>query len=66
MLAAIPDLQAVEAPKEITAGPEYGLAILKGAVIQSDDFALYVLSPAGQQVLVRFSFAPVGLPTPER
>jgi molybdate transport system substrate-binding protein len=66
MLTAVPDLQAVEVPKEIAAGPEYGLAILRDANPRAADFALYVLSPGGQQVFAEFGFAPVGLPTPER
>jgi molybdate transport system substrate-binding protein len=65
MLSAIPDLQVVEPPKEITAGPEYGLAVLKGADPRTDDLALYMLSPEGQQVFAQFGFAPVVLPTPE-
>ena len=62
MLSAIADLQVVDVPKAIAAGPEYGLATLKGA----DDFALFMLSPEVQQVFAQFGFAPVGLPTPER
>jgi ABC-type molybdate transport system substrate-binding protein len=65
MLAAVPDLQVVEVPKEIAAGPEYGLAILKDAAPHSDDLALYMLSPEGQQVFAQFGFAPIGLPIPE-
>jgi ABC-type molybdate transport system substrate-binding protein len=66
MLSAIADLQAVEVPKEIAAGPEYGLAILKGAAPRAEDLALYMLSPEGQQVFAQFGFAPVGLPAAER
>ncbi len=65
MLSAIADLQVVGQPKEIAAGPEYGLAVLKGADPRTDDLALYMLSPEGQQVFAQFGFAPVGLPTPE-
>ena len=64
MAKAVPGLQAVEPPKEIAAGPEYGLAILKGADPRTDDLALYLLSPDGQQVFAQFGFAPVGLPSP--
>jgi ABC-type molybdate transport system substrate-binding protein len=66
MLSLAPDLQVVEVPKEIAAGPEYGLAILKGSNPRAEDLALYILSPEGQQVLAQFGFAPVGLPTPEK
>jgi molybdate transport system substrate-binding protein len=65
MLSAIPDLQVIEPPKEIAAGPEYGLAVLKGADPRTGDLALYMLSPEGQQIFAQFGFAPVGLPTPE-
>ena len=61
----VPDLQTVQMPKEIAAGPEYGLAVLKDADPRADDLALYILSPEGQQVLAQFDFAPVGLPAPE-
>jgi molybdenum ABC transporter molybdate-binding protein len=66
MLTAVPDLQVVAVPKEIAAGPEYGLAILKGADPHTADLALYLLSPEGQQIFAKFGFAPVGLPTPEQ
>jgi len=66
MAKAVPDLQAVEVPKQIAAGPEYGLAILKGADPGAEDLALYMLSPEGQQIFAQFGFAPVGLPLPEQ
>jgi molybdate transport system substrate-binding protein len=65
MQSAVADLQVVEVPKEIAAGPEYGLAILKGADPHTGDLALYMMSPEGQQLFAKFGFAPVGLPTPE-
>jgi molybdate transport system substrate-binding protein len=66
MLGAMADLQAVEVPKEIAAGPEYGLAVLKDANPRAEDLALFMLSPEGQQIFAQFGFAPVGLPTPEQ
>jgi molybdate transport system substrate-binding protein len=62
MANAVPEVQAIEVPKEITAGPEYGLAVLKGADPRAEDFALYLLSPEAQHVFSQFGFAPVGLP----
>jgi molybdenum ABC transporter molybdate-binding protein len=62
MRAAIPDIEAVEVPATIAASPEYGLAVLKGAAPHTADLALFMLSPAGQQVFARSGFAPVGLP----
>lgn len=64
MEKAVPDAVAVAVPKEIAAGPEYGLAILKGAGPHAADLALYMLSPEGQQIFAQFGFAPVGLPAP--
>jgi molybdate transport system substrate-binding protein len=64
MQSAAPDLQVVEVPKEVAAGPEYGLAVLKDANPRAGDLALFMLSPEGQQVFAQFGFAPVGLPAP--
>jgi molybdenum ABC transporter molybdate-binding protein len=65
MAKAVPEAQAVAVPNEIVAGPEYGLAVLKGANPRAEDLALYMLSPEGQQLFAQFGFAPVGLPAPE-
>jgi ABC-type molybdate transport system substrate-binding protein len=65
MQAQVPDVRMAQMPKEIAAGPEYGLAVLKGADPHAGDLALYILSPEGQQIFAQFGFAPVGLPTPE-
>ena len=62
MQSQVPAVQTVAIPKEVAAGPEYGLATLKGAAPQTEDLALYILSPEGQQILAQFGFAPVGLP----
>jgi molybdate transport system substrate-binding protein len=60
------ELQVAEVPREIAAGPEYGLAVLKGAGPGATDFALFMLSPDGRQILSRDGFASVGQPTKER
>lgn len=65
-LSQMPELQVAEAPREIAAGPEYGLAVLKGSDPRTADFALFMLSPAGQQIFAQYGFAPVGLPAPAR
>jgi ABC-type molybdate transport system substrate-binding protein len=62
MAKAVPDIVAVDVPKNIAAGPEYGLAVLKGADPRAEDLALYMLSPEGQQIFAQSGFAPVGLP----
>jgi molybdate transport system substrate-binding protein len=64
MQSQVPDVQMVAVPKEVATGPEYGLAVLKGADPHAEDLALYMLSPEGQQIFAQFGFAPVGLPTP--
>jgi molybdate transport system substrate-binding protein len=64
-LSQMPELQVAEVPSEITAGPEYGLAVLKGADRGALDLALFILSPDGQRILSQFGFAPVGLPASE-
>ena len=65
-VSQMPELQVAAVPREIAAGPEYGLAVLKGANPGAADFALLMLSPDGQQILSRYGFAPIGLPASER
>ena len=60
------ELQVAEVPHDIAAGPEYGLAVLKGADPRASDLALLMLSIDGQQIFYRYGFAPVALPTLER
>jgi ABC-type molybdate transport system substrate-binding protein len=65
LVPQLADVQFVEPPREIAAGPEYGLAVMKNADPHTADLALFMLSPEGQQVFAQYGFAPVGLPTPE-
>jgi len=65
LVKAVPDVEALAVPRQITAGPEYGLAILKGADPRAEDLALYMLSPEAQQIFAKHGFTPVGLPTPD-
>jgi molybdate transport system substrate-binding protein len=65
LVVAVPNVEAVAVPEQIAAGPEYGLAILKGADPRAEDLALYMLSPEAQQIFAKHGFAPIGLPTPE-
>lgn len=65
MQSQVPEIQTVVIPKEIAAGPEYGLAVLKGADPRAEDLALYMLSPEAQQIFAQVGFAPVGLPASE-
>ena len=64
LLAQVPQLRIVVVPDAIATGPEYGLAILKDADPHTADFALFMLSPSGQQIFADHGFAPVALPTP--
>jgi molybdate transport system substrate-binding protein len=65
-LSQMPELQVAEVPREIAAGPEYGLAVLRDSDPRTLDLALFMLSPDGQQIFSGYGFAPVGLPAPER
>ncbi|HXC14353.1 MAG TPA: substrate-binding domain-containing protein [Stellaceae bacterium] len=60
----MPELQAAEVSHAIATGPEYGLAVLKGADPRTPDLALFMLSPDGQQIFAQHGFSPVTLPAP--
>ncbi len=62
----MPGLQVAEVLHAIATGPEYGLAVLKGADPHAADLALFILSPEGQQIFAAHDFAPVALPAPSR
>lgn len=49
-------------PKVLAVGPEYGLTLSNAAGLPAADFAMYILSPAGQKTLAEFGFIPVTLP----
>ena len=63
-MSQLPELQLVDIPETLSVGPEYGLALLKGAQPAATDLMLYILSLDGQATLKRFGFNPVGLPSP--
>jgi molybdate transport system substrate-binding protein len=65
-LSQMAELQVTEVPREIATGPEYGLAVLRGADPGASDLALFMLSPDEQQIFARYGFAPIALPAPER
>jgi molybdate transport system substrate-binding protein len=52
----------VNLPEAIGAAADYGLTVLKDASAGSYRFALFVLSPEAQGVLVRYGFAAPNLP----
>jgi len=49
-------------PADLAVEADYGLAISHKASPAAIDFALYILSPRGQQVLKDYGFIPVALP----
>jgi molybdate transport system substrate-binding protein len=63
-MSQLPELQLVAIPETLSVGPEYGLALLRGAQPAATDLMLYILSLDGQATLKRFGFNPVGLPSP--
>jgi molybdate transport system substrate-binding protein len=62
LLSQMPQLRVAPVPRAVATGPEYGLAVLKGADPRTLDLALFMLSPAGQQIFADYGFAPVALP----
>ena len=62
-LSQLPTLQVVDIPDALRVGPEYGLALLKGAPPAAASLMLYILSVDGQATLEKFGFRPVGLPS---
>jgi molybdenum ABC transporter molybdate-binding protein len=56
------NLVLTDLPPELRVGPEYGLAVLKGAAPKARGLALYILSPEGQAILAKHGFVPVALP----
>jgi molybdate transport system substrate-binding protein len=53
-------------PPRLQVGPEYALALLKGADPLAAELALYLLSPEGQAVFDRFGFVSVAMPKADR
>ncbi len=49
-------------PPELTTGPEYGLAVMKGTRPEAMLLALSILSPPGQKILAASGFKPVAAP----
>jgi ABC-type molybdate transport system substrate-binding protein len=43
---------------------DYGMAVAKGRPAAAAEFAMFVLSPAGQKILADYGFMSVGLPSP--
>ena len=60
----VASLTVTALPESLRVGPEYGIALLKGARPYAAGLMLYILSTGGQATLERFGFTPVGLPAP--
>lgn len=52
------DQQIVELPRKLSVGADYGLTVIKGAPPGAEQFAQFVLLPAGQNILTGYGFAP--------
>jgi ABC-type molybdate transport system substrate-binding protein len=52
-----PDLQIVALPDNLAVGADYGLTVITGAPPAADEFARFILAPAGQKILVGYGFA---------
>jgi molybdenum ABC transporter molybdate-binding protein len=69
--AELPGARAVDLPRELATGAEYGLTVLKNAdAAKAATLALFVLSPQGQGILAKHGFSapllPLGGPAPMR
>lgn len=57
--AEVPSLQIVQLPESLAVGADYGLVVLNGARPMAGEFAAFILSPAGQEILVKHGFSSV-------
>lgn len=53
-----PALQIVYLPRDLTVPAPFGLTVLSGASPDGQQFAQYILSPPGQQILASYGFIP--------
>lgn len=49
--------QIVQLPDKLAVGADYGLTVINGATDAAEQFARFILSPAGQNVLIGYGFA---------
>ncbi|ACA88503.1 molybdate ABC transporter substrate-binding protein [Shewanella woodyi] len=52
----LPTLQIVQIPQALSVGANYGLTILEGANVNSTEFAMFILSQPGQNILAKYGF----------
>jgi len=53
-----PDQQIVALPDNLAVGADYGLTVIIGAPPAADEFARFILAPAGQKILIGYGYAP--------
>jgi molybdate transport system substrate-binding protein len=53
-----PDQQIVDLPQTLAVGADYGLTVISGAPPMAERFAQFILSSAGQAILIGYGFAP--------
>lgn len=54
-----PELKVIQLPEPLAVGAEYGLTVMNGASEAATRFARFILSPAGQSILVKHGFSSV-------
>jgi ABC-type molybdate transport system substrate-binding protein len=52
-----PDQQIVVLPDNLSVGADYGLTVISDAPPAAERFAAFILSPRGQDILVRYGFS---------
>ncbi|WP_119166439.1 molybdate ABC transporter substrate-binding protein [Algihabitans albus] len=57
-----PDLEIVAIPDALAVGADYGLTLISPENAAAAQLALFILSPAGQEILESYGFTAVGLP----
>jgi len=58
----VPALKIVAIPEELSVGADYGLLVKAGGSGEAWRLAMYILSPAGQEILKKYGFEAVALP----
>jgi ABC-type molybdate transport system substrate-binding protein len=57
-----PDQQIVALPEALAVGADYGMTVMTGASQNAYQFAMFILSAAGQRILAKHGFSAPGLP----
>jgi ABC-type molybdate transport system substrate-binding protein len=54
-----PELKVIQLPESLAVGADYGMTVMNGASAAAARFARFILSPAGQSILVKHGFSSV-------